>query len=196
MKTIFRALTVLLALFILNEGEEALAAPDPAEVEEMKLQAPLHIVGKVEKDAFFQDLPNEKFLQIRKMTLLPSEVIKAPGSFDQDVALEVYYHYIPSWMADQFTGPAPMDIAKGDIIEIWLEEGKNGWEPVMSGSTVKHVQYRDEREEAVKEPLIHKIKRLAENVFRESSFLTALLFIILLLAITFLSRKVPAGKFK
>ncbi|WP_306009125.1 hypothetical protein [Bacillus sp. MMSF_3328] len=196
MKTIVRALTVLLALFILNEGEEALAAPDPAEVEEMKLQAPLHIVGKVEKDAFFQDLPNEKFLQIRKMTLLPSEVIKAPGSFDQDVALEVYYHYIPSWMADQFTGPAPMDIAKGDIIEIWLEEGKDGWEPVLSGSTVKHVQYRDEREEAVKEPLIHKLKRLAENVFRESSFLTALLFIILLLAITFLSRKVPAGKFK
>jgi hypothetical protein len=196
MKTIVRALTVLLALFILNEGEEALAAPDPAEVEEMKLQAPLHIVGKVEKDAFFQDLPNEKFLQIRKMTLLPSEVIKAPGSFDQDVALEVYYHYIPSWMADKFTGPAPMDIAKGDIIEIWLEEGKDGWEPVLSGSTVKHVQYRDEREEAVKEPLIHKLKRLAENVFRESSFLTALLFIILLLAITFLSRKVPAGKFK
>ncbi|MGD6844553.1 hypothetical protein ACQCVH_18830 [Bacillus infantis] len=194
MKTICRAITVLLALFMLQEGLEALSAPDPAEVEEMKLEAPLHIVGKVEKDEFFHDLPDEEYLHVRKMTILPSKVIKAPGSFDYETAVEVYYHYIPSWMAEEFTGPARMDIAKGDIIEIWLEEGKDGWEPVISCSSVMYVHYMTEREEAAEEPLIHKIKRLAENILRESGILTALVFIFLLLAIIYLSRKYPARK--
>jgi hypothetical protein len=187
--TILKALILLLVLFLLQERQEAFSAPDPAEVEEMKLQAPLHLIGKVENDEFFGDVPNQEYLQTRKMTISASEVVKAPGSAQQETVFEIFYRYIPSWMADEFIGPVRMDITKGDIIEIWLEEGKEGWEPVLSGATVNHLYYTPNRDEALKEPFLHKAERLAQNIYRKSGVFTALIFSVLLLAIFLLSKR-------
>jgi hypothetical protein len=189
-KLILRAVIVLLILFLFQEGHVAFSAPDPSEVEEMKLQAPLHLIGKVEEDIFYQHLPNEDFLHIRKMTIDASYVIKAPVALQQGKSFEVYYHYIPSWLAADFDGPVRVDIAEGDLIEIWLEEGKDGWEPVLSGSTVHHLQYALERPEAVKEPFVHKAERWIANACRnESGLLVGLAFAVILLSLFLLAKR-------
>jgi hypothetical protein len=187
--TILNALIMVFVLFLFQESHEALSAPDPAEVAEIKRQAPLHLIGKVENDEFFENVPNQEYLQNRKMTISASEVVKAPRSFQQETVFEVYYRYIPSWMADEFIGPVRMDIAEGDMIEIWLEEGKEGWEPVLSGATVNHLQYAPDREEAFKEPFLHKTERLVQSVYRNSGVFTALIIFALLLAIFLLSKR-------
>jgi hypothetical protein len=194
-KNILRALILLLAFCLIQESHDAFSAPDPAEVEEMKLQAPLHLIGKVQQDEFFQDVPNEEYLQTRKMTFSASEVLKAPGRLQNQTTFEIYYPYIPSWMAGEFVGPDRMDIAEGDLIEIWLEEGKDGWEPVLSGSTVNHLHYAAERVDPVKEPFIHKAERLGSDFFRNRiGLLVAIIFTALLLAIAVLARRHPKGK--
>ncbi|MBA2872930.1 hypothetical protein HNQ85_003245 [Anoxybacillus calidus] len=57
-----------------------------------------------------------------------------------------------------------MDIAVGDVIEFWLEKGEYGWEPALSGDTVKHIKCVKNRKEPIPEPFLHLVKRNVRTV--------------------------------
>ena len=58
-----------------------------------------------------------------------------------------------------------MDITINDVIEIWLEKGEYGWEPVLSGYSVEHIKYIEKRNEPIPEPFFHYMERtMATNI--------------------------------
>jgi hypothetical protein len=93
-----------------------------------------------------------------------SEVIKAPDDAINNNIVEVYYTYIPSWDVGEYVGGKRMDIALGDVLTIWLEKGDYGWEPVLGGDSVAHINYSDDREDHIPEPLLHSILRGLDHV--------------------------------
>ena len=144
-------LSLMLLIILLVHPLHTLAAPDPDEVEEIKTNAPLHLVGSVIDDRLVEDLSEEKGhpYQIRMMELSNLEIIKNKSGNTSVQNADVYYTYYPTWI--KYDGAARMDIAVGDRIEIWLEHGENGWEPALSGSTVEHIHYADNRTEHIPE---------------------------------------------
>ena len=56
-----------------------------------------------------------------------------------------------------------MDITVNDVIEIWLSEGEYGWEPVLSGDSVNHVKYVEDRTEPIPEPFLHSFIRIIKS---------------------------------
>jgi len=138
------------------------AAPDPVMVENAKAKAQLHLVGAVVSDELYEDLTirKENPLQIRKMTLEIREIHKSPSArFIKTI--DVYYQYVPLWMS--YSGAERVDIAVGDIVEIWLKSGPYGWEPAYSGETINHIKYVDKRPEWIKEPFWHWMKRVSRK---------------------------------
>jgi hypothetical protein len=135
------------------------ASMDPVEVKEINEKAPYHIVGEVTSDELFKDITEDKNhpVQIRKMTLRISKVEKAPDGLETNNVVEVFYHYIPAWDAENYVGGAHMDIAVKDIISIWLSEGDYGWEPVLSRNSIIHLTYSEDRMDHIPEPFFHKI---------------------------------------
>jgi|GEM_PF-7031795 len=148
---------MILSLF----NQTVWAAPDPSEVEKIKSESALHVIGTVISDELIQDLTKEKErpYQLRKMKLQIEEVISAKSPDQKLDMIEVFYHYYPSWQTDLYVGDSRMDIAVGDKIEIWLEKREQGWESALGGNTVKHLKYAEDRKEPIPEPSSSKTKK-------------------------------------
>jgi hypothetical protein len=59
------------------------------------------------------------------MNLDVKRILKAPTT-ETFTTLEVFYTYTPSWQDYLYTRGKRMDIAVGDVIEIWLKKGEYG----------------------------------------------------------------------
>ena len=143
------------------------AAMDPAEIKKRHSEAPFHITGEVIEDEMVKELSEEKdgAYQLRKMTIAIDEVIKSEDSEALATTVEVFYAYLPSWRASDYVGGKPMDITINDVIEIWLDKGEYGWQPVLSGYSVEHIKYMEKRNEPIPEPFFHYMERtMATNV--------------------------------
>jgi len=155
---------IFISIFFANP---TFSSMDPLEIKKRNSEAPFHVIGKVTSDELFKDLTKEEGApyQLRKMTIELEEVLKKPSSTNVDVlAIDIYYSYIPSWRAlDYVGGHQPMDITVNDVIEIWLREGEYGWEPVLSGDSVKYINYVEERNEPIPEPLLHSFIRIIKS---------------------------------
>lgn len=183
MKVRIRLFIILIMSLFLVTSATAFAAPPPNEVEEIKNEASLHLIGTVTTDDLFKDesLIKENPRQIRRMILKVDHRIKTPDAEQGKTEIEVYYWYIPSWQAQEYTGGERMDIAVGDVIEIWLVEGEHGWEPALGGNTVEHIKYAEERNEPIPEPFLHSIERKATSLFKEKLEVLVLLVLSLIL---------------
>ncbi|MEN2767831.1 hypothetical protein [Ornithinibacillus xuwenensis] len=157
-KTIGIITCFLLFLLVTNT---VLAAMDPTEIEQINRDAPYHIIGTVTSDELYSDVTKDQEhpIQLRKMTIHITDVIKAPNNMIGNRSVDVFYHYIPAWDAKNYNGGKRMDIAKEDVIEIWLEEGDNGWEPAISGDSVHHIRYQEDRSEHIEEPFWNAFTR-------------------------------------
>ncbi|WLR47420.1 hypothetical protein LC065_18185 [Halobacillus litoralis] len=160
----FYSLLFLCIMILLVLPGTAYGAMDPEEVEEIKRNAPIHVIGNVESDVLVKDLSTEDYpKQLRKMQLSVQEYRKTPDSQNQEHTLEIYYTYVPSWVA--MAGGSKMDIYEGDQIEIWLRKGEYGWESAAGGNTVEHLSYVEGRKEHIPEPKAHKVKEtFNENI--------------------------------
>jgi len=161
MKKVVILLCLILTVGIILVTSTGLTAPPPNEVEERKKEAPLHLIGTVTADEKFKDTSQdeENPQQIRRMSLRVDRLIKGSDEVKEKSTIEVFYWYIPSWQANQYTGGKRMDIAVGDVIEVWLTEGEYGLEPALGGNTVEHVKYAEVRKEPIPEPLSHFLIR-------------------------------------
>jgi hypothetical protein len=182
-KSTIRFFFILMMSLFLVIVNTTLAAPPPNEVEERKNEAPLHLIGTVTTDEFFKDeSKSEKNpQQLRRMILKVDRLIKTPDAEQGKTDIEVYYWYIPSWQAQEYSGGERMDIAIGDVIEIWLAEGEYGWEPALGGNTVEHIKYVEDRNEPIPEPFMHSIERKATSLFKEKLEVLVLLVLSLIL---------------
>jgi hypothetical protein len=157
-------------------------APDPNEVEEIKENAKLHVIGEVVVDEVVEDFSNQsRPYQIRVMTLKVSQVRKSPAGMEEVDQLEVYYKYVPAWSAGDFVGGKRMDIAVSDVIEIWLEEGELGWESALWGSTLTHIEYAGKRNNAIPEPFWHAFKRKSNEFFEHNTSLVVIIAFLIIL---------------
>jgi hypothetical protein len=180
-KRIFYLIISSLILFLLFFfGLKPFADPPPSEIEKAKQEALLHLIGTVTSDQLYKDITEEKEtpVQIRKMSLDVQQILKAPTN-ESLTTVDVFYTYIPSWQA--YSGTKRMDIAVDDVIEIWLKKGEYGWEPALSGNTVKHIKYVENRKEPIPEPIWHSIKRNVHNVWLRYSSVTVLIGILVFL---------------
>lgn len=164
-----------------------MAAPPPTEVKEKKNVAPLHLIGTVTSDKLFKDLSKSEQYpqQVRRMNLKINQFIKGPDREKENTSIEVFYLYIPSWQAKEYTGGERMDISVGDVIEVWLTDGEYGWEPALGGNTVEHIKYVENRKEPIPEPFLHSIERKSSSLLKENieAIVLVVLSLILLLII-------------
>ncbi|MFX3673337.1 MAG: hypothetical protein ACE3JQ_02655 [Paenisporosarcina sp.] len=163
MTKVFSFISILLLINIFF-SDTIIASMDPVEIEKLNSEASFHITGKVTSDELYRDISAEQELtyQIRKMTIDIDEILKKPSTVNEDeISIEVYYSYIPSWL--EYVGGKRMDITVNDVIEVWLEDGETGWEPVLSGDSVNHIEYVKKRNEPISEPILHFFKRILES---------------------------------
>lgn len=194
MKSLRRLFYILMMGLFWVTANTTIAAPPPNEVEERKNEAPIHLIGTVTTDDFVKDesISEENPRQVRKMVLKVDRLFKTPEAEGGKTDIEVYYWYIPSWQAKEYTGGDRMDIAIGDIIEIWLAEGEHGWEPALGGNTVEHIKYAEDRNEPIPEPFLHSIERKATSLYKEKLEVLVLLvmsFILIFIAIKAMKSK-------
>lgn len=173
---------IILSLYISSFVQ---AAPPPSEVEEIKNEAVLVLIGEVTEDLFIKGTTKSKNTptQLRKMIVSNLEILKKPGNLQLQAndSVEVYYHYIPLWNINQYAGPARVNIAVGDIIKIWIDKGEYGWEPALSGNTIEHIELADIRPEPIQEPYSHYISRKAEALYDQHLGKVVLGFVIALI---------------
>lgn len=159
---------------------------DPTEVKRINDEAEYQITGEVIADAFYQDISNvdNHPVQIRKMSLKIGEIIKSTGNIKNGESVDVYYTYIPTWDIGQYVGGSKrMDIAIGDVITVWLEEGNEGFEPVLSGDSVIHEIYVADRTEHIPEPFWQSFIRSINSVLHKNMDIIVLSGLILVLAV-------------
>lgn len=192
MKKMLTLLCLILTVGIILKTATGLAAPPPTEVEERKKKAPLHLIGTVTADEKFKDTSQDEEhpQQIRRMSLRVDRLIKGK----EKSTIEVFYWYIPSWQSNEYTGGERMDIAAGDVIEIWLTDGEYGLEPALGGNTVEHIKYAEIRREPVSEPFMHQIQRKFSFYLTEYIEVFVLLILSLILLIIYLSARKSAKK--
>ncbi|MCM3574167.1 hypothetical protein M3172_13305 [Mesobacillus subterraneus] len=184
MKKMLTLLCLIFSVGIFLLVSTGLAAPPPTEVEERKKEAPLHLIGTVTADDKFKDISqDEKYpQQIRRMSLRVDRLVKGSEDVKEKTAIEVLYWYIPSWQSNEYIGGERMDIAVGDVIEVWLTGGEYGLEPALGGNTVEHIKYAEIRKEPVPEPFLHQIRR--KFSFYSVEYIEE--FVLLVLSITLL----------
>lgn len=195
MKGIIRLLFIMIiGLFL--EATTTVAAPPPTEVKERIDEAPIHLIGTVTADELFKDISKSEQYpqQVRKMNLKVDRLIKVPTNEKEKKNIEVFYWYIPSWQAKEYTGGERMDIAVGDVIEIWLVEGEYGWEPALGGNTVNHIKYAESRKEPIPEPFWHSIGRKSSSLLKENT--EALVLVILSIILLLIGVKARNSKSK
>jgi hypothetical protein len=163
-KDLLTVIFSFILLFMTIPGIKPNAAPPPSKIEKAKQEAPLRVIGTVTSDQLYKDITEkiETPVQIRKMTLDVKQVLKAPTN-ETLTTVDIFYTYIPSWQA--YSGAKRMDIAVGDVIEIWLKKGEYGWEPALSGNAVRHLEHVENSKEPIPEPFWHSIKRNVHNVW-------------------------------
>lgn len=178
----------LVAVGLVLVTATVMAAPSPAEVEKKKREAPLHLIGKVTADEIFKDISqNEQYpQQVRRMDLKVDRLIKSPDGEKVQSIIEVFYWYIPSWQAKEYTGGARMDIAVGDVIEIWLTDGEYGLQPALGGNTVKHIKYTEVRNEPIPEPFLNLLQRKVSSYLMEYIEIIVLFILSLILLLIFI----------
>lgn len=182
----FRLMFIICYLFgFLFNVTITLASPPPSEVEERKNEASLHLIGTVTADVLFKDITSDEQYpqQLRKMNLEVDKLIKIPETEKEKTSLEVYYSYIPSWQASEYAGGERMDIAVGDVIEIWLEQGEYGWEPALGGNTVEHLKYIKNRNEPISEPILHAFERMSSAFLKQYTEIFVLVVLSLILVL-------------
>ena len=192
-KTLIFFIILAIEFIVTSTG---LAAPPPTEVEERKQEAPLHLIGTVTTDEKFNDISKDEEhpQQIRRMSLRVDRLVKGSDVVKEQSAIEVFYWYIPSWQAKEYTGGERMDVAVGDVIEIWLKNGEYGLEPALGGNTVEHIKYADIRNEPVPEPFMHQIQRKFSFYLREYTEVYVLLILSIILLIIFFSARKTTKK--
>ncbi|WP_409300879.1 hypothetical protein [Peribacillus sp. SCS-155] len=168
-------------MFITNTG---LTAMDPAKVKKINAKAPVRLIGKVTSDRKFKEetKKNGEPRQIRKMNLQVLQPLKLTDHTEGKTSIPVYYTYIPIWLSSEYVGAKFMDIAEGDVIEISLDEGKYGLEPVLSGDSVRHITYVKTRNEPIQEPFLHMIQRKTSEFIQKHSGEFVLICIFFVLA--------------
>ncbi|MFC4410150.1 hypothetical protein ACFOZY_06815 [Chungangia koreensis] len=192
-KIFTRMLAVLTVSFLfLSFGSTASASMEPAEIREINDQAPYHLIGTVTEDKLIQQLSVSKKSpsQLRMMTIELMELNRAPTN-EPLRTIEATYTYSPPWVSRD--GGKGMDIAVGDVIEVWLDEGEFGLEPAIGGDSVQHVFYVKERPIHIREPITSKALHVTESFLQNphtvgnSVVITGLLILSALLA--FLGRR-------
>jgi hypothetical protein len=162
-------------------GINVSSAPDPLEVDEIKTNAPVHVIGTVKEDILYKEKSKEDGIhfQIRQVVLEVSEIKKQNDSLQKK--LDIFYHYIPLWQADLWSGGERVDIAVGDKIEIWLKKGEYGFVPALGGNTIKHLTYMEERPEYIKEPIFHYFTRTLLDLWKlnQGYFILGILLLLL-----------------
>lgn len=198
MKKMLTLLCLIVAVGIILKTATSLAAPPPTEVEERKKEAPLHLIGTVTADEKFKDISQEEEYpqQIRRMSLRVDRLIRGSNEVKEKTDIEVFYWYIPSWQSNEYTGGERMDIAVGDVIEVWLTDGEYGLEPALGGNTVEHIKYAEIRKEPVPEPFMHQIQRKFSFYSMEYIEGFVLLVLSIILLIIYLLARQPAKKVK
>lgn len=191
MKKMLALSCLIMGVGIILLTSAGLAAPPPTEVEERKREAPLHLVGTVIVDEEFKDISKDEEhpQQIRKMSLRVDRLVKGSEKVKDKTSIEVFYWYIPSWQSKEYIGGERMDIAVGDVIEIWLKNGEYGLEPVLGGNTVEHIKYAEIRNEPVPEPFMHQLQRKFSFYSTEYTEVFVLLVLSLILFLIFLSAR-------
>ncbi|MET1013663.1 MAG: hypothetical protein ABWX61_04040 [Paenisporosarcina sp.] len=192
-----RKITALFGLWMIIHvllSTSIFAAMDPGEIKKRHSEAPFHITGEVVKDELVKDLTEEKdgAFQLRKMTIAIDEVIKSEATEAQATRIEVFYAYLPSWRALDYVGGKPMDITVNDVIEIWLNKGQYGWEPVLSGYSVEHIKYINKRNEPIPEPFFHFMERTMESNIQHNTsavVIIGIVFVTCLLIFTGLRKR-------
>lgn len=135
---------------------------EPAEIREINEQAPYHLIGTVTEDKLIQQISVSKKTpsQLRQMTIELLELNRSPTN-EPLRTIEVMYTYIPPWISRD--GGKGMDIAVGDVIEVWLIEGESGLEPAIGGDSVQHVFYSEGRPIHFPEPITSKALHVADS---------------------------------
>lgn len=186
----FRNLLVaFFSVFILMSvlPPSSLAAMDPAEVNRINEDSPYQIVGMVTADEFIKDITEnpDHPVQLRKLTVHISKLVKAPENHREDEYTEVFYHYIPKWVMDQYVGGKRMDIAVHDVVKLWLVDGEYGWEPVLGGESISYIEYYQDRAEHIPEPFFHSIMRVLNNFINMNTEILVLIALFLVLGWAF-----------
>ncbi|MBT2661733.1 hypothetical protein [Bacillus sp. ISL-45] len=196
MKKMLTLLCLISAVGIILVTFAGLAAPPPTEVEERKKEAPFQLIGTVTADEKFKDTSRDKEYpqQIRRMSLRVDRLIRGSNEVKEKTDIEVFYWYIPSWQSNEYTGGERMDIAVGDVIEVWLTDGEHGLEPALGGNTVEHIKYAEIRKEPVPEPFLHQIQRKFSFYLAEYIEVFVLLILSLILLIIYFSARKSAKK--
>jgi len=132
----------LLCVFLLQTTvHPALAAPPPEYVQQMKDEAPIHLIGTIETDVKVRDTRRGEKVEERKATVRVQQIKRKPDSMALSAAdtIDFDYTYIPPDLA--FSGPARVDIIEGDQVEIWLKTGEQGnWIPAIAGNSILVLQ--------------------------------------------------------
>jgi len=164
--TVKRMLVVLTTSFLLLSFHlTVLSAMDPVEIREIHENAPYHLIGVVTEDKLIQHISTSKNSpsQLRSMTLEVLELNRA-ATHETLRTIEVQYTYIPPWVERE--GGKGMDIAVGDIIEVWLVDGEFGIEPAIGGDSIEHIVYVEERPTHYSEPISSRALHLAGSFLR------------------------------
>lgn len=173
---LYQILLLLVCLFVLPFW--VLAAPDPAEVQERKQEAPLHVSGKIIEDSLVEEFKEDK-TQTRKMVIEIEEIfqqtVKPPMSVHDQI--EVQYHYVPDWI--DYTGKS-VHVKNGDIVELWLEKEGQINTPIIDGYGVEILKNSGPRVEHIPEPFTHKITSFWHQAW-SSTFSPFTVFIVLVL---------------
>ncbi|MBM7660983.1 hypothetical protein JOC85_001755 [Bacillus mesophilus] len=188
----FRLVGIFICCFFLLTST-VWGATDPVEVEEIKKNAPVHLIGKVIADELHRDFSDSSGpSQIRVMTLQQEQLLRvSPEVAPLGEYVQVFYSYIPVWQSELYEGGKRVDVTVGDIVEIYLDRGEFGFEPALGGDTIEHIVYMDKRAEPIPEPFLHKLTRetakLLDTYLSVTVFLGFLLFI---LVVIFLHKKI------
>lgn len=166
---ILRLLICFILAFVIGISDPSisLASPPPSEISKIKNEAPLHLIGTIQRDQLLTGLttdPNQP-KQYRTVQLLVTKVVKIPNelTLQEGDLFSFNYHYIPSWSAADYVGANPILVSQGDLIEVWLTSRNSSFEPALSGYTLHTITSSKEHKDYVQEPFLHTIKRLERD---------------------------------
>lgn len=182
-----RTFLLFILTFTCTFSMTAWAAMEPSEVEKIKKEAPVQLIGTVIDDKLVKELPEQHF-QERQMQIQVEEIKKHAPNIEVPSSIWIDYTYIPEWL--EMEGGRKMDIAISDRIEIWLEPTANGWQTVLSGDSVHHLSKASKRPEHIAAPIeswpaiaVNKLQQLPLFVW------TIMILICLLSVIVFLMKR-------
>lgn len=160
-------LAVLTVSFLfLSFSTAAFSAMDPAEISQINEKAPYHLIGVVVEDKHIKQLSEsiDSPSQLRTMTLEIMELNRWPTN-EPMRTIEIIYTYVPPWVSRE--GGKGMDIAVGDVIELWLDVGEHGLEPALGGDSIQHIFYAEKRPVHFPEPITSKALHVADSFLQD-----------------------------